>query len=121
LGIVGDGDILVASSTLLSEKPLATLQQLLDQKAQLEKQIVETQRQERSEAIAKVRALMSEHGLSASDLSTKVPNGVRPSAKKVAAKYRNQATGETWTGRGLQPKWLKAALAEGRTLNDFTI
>jgi DNA-binding protein H-NS len=100
---------------------VTTLQELLDQKAQLEKQIVETQRQERSEAIAKVRALMAEHGLAASDLSAKVTNGMRPAVRKVAAKYRNQATGETWTGRGLQPKWLKAALAEGKTLTDFAL
>ena len=31
---------------------------------------------------------------------------------KVAAKYRNSSTGESWSGRGLQPRWLKAALAE---------
>ena len=27
----------------------------------------------------------------------------------------------TWSGRGLQPNWLKAALATGKTLADFTI
>ena len=26
---------------------------------------------------------------------------------KVAPKYRNQATGETWTGRGKPPKWIQ--------------
>lgn len=103
------------------EKSLATLQELLSQKAELERQIVETQRQERSDAIAKVRALMAEHGLSATDLSNKMAPAVRTGVRKVAAKYRNQATGDTWTGRGLQPKWLKAALAEGKTLKDFTI
>ena len=39
----------------------------------------------------------------------------------VAAKYRNKATGETWSGRGLQPKWLKAALAAGRKIDDFAV
>ena len=32
---------------------------------------------------------------------------------------RNKATGDTWSGRGLQPKWLKAALAAGRKIEDF--
>ena len=41
--------------------------------------------------------------------------------KELAAKYRNQATGETWSGRGLQPKWLKAAIAGGASLNDFAV
>jgi len=40
---------------------------------------------------------------------------------KVAPKFRNGATGETWSGRGLQPKWLKAALASGAQLADFAI
>ncbi|MEN9890143.1 MAG: hypothetical protein RLY78_438, partial [Pseudomonadota bacterium] len=34
-------------------------------------------------------------------------------------KYRNAATGETWTGRGLQPKWVRAALEAGATLADL--
>lgn len=38
---------------------------------------------------------------------------------RIAAKYRNSATGETWSGRGLQPKWLKAAIAFGAKLDDF--
>ena len=76
----------------------------------------------RSEAIAKVRALMDEYGLTPADLSSK--RGPKPSAGKggkVAAKYRDTATGNTWSGRGLQPNWLKAALASGRKLGDFAV
>lgn len=45
----------------------------------------------------------------------------RRSIAKPAVKYRNAETGETWTGRGLQPKWLKAALAAGAQLSDFAV
>jgi hypothetical protein len=38
---------------------------------------------------------------------------------KTTPKYRNAATGETWTGRGLQPKWVRAALEAGATLADL--
>ena len=31
------------------------------------------------------------------------------------------STGATWSGRGLQPAWLKAALANGRRLSDFDV
>jgi DNA-binding protein H-NS len=41
------------------------------------------------------------------------------SAKKVAIKFRSGEN--TWSGRGSQPKWLKAALAEGRALSDFAV
>ena len=39
----------------------------------------------------------------------------------VAPKYRDAATGATWTGRGKQPKWLAAALKGGQKLEDFKI
>lgn len=43
-------------------------------------------------------------------------------AKPVAkAKYVDKATGSTWSGRGLQPKWLKVALERGKKLADFEV
>lgn len=39
----------------------------------------------------------------------------------VAPKYRDTATGSTWTGRGKQPTWLVAALMSGKKLEDFKI
>jgi DNA-binding protein H-NS len=101
---------------------MTSLQDLLAQRAEIEKKIADAQREERSSAIAKVKSLMAEFGLTAADIAGKtvVP---RPKAagSKVAPKYRNAATGETWSGRGLQPKWLKAAVASGRKVEDFTI
>jgi len=40
---------------------------------------------------------------------------------QVAPKYRDSATGVTWTGRGKQPKWVVAAIAGGKTLADLKI
>jgi len=40
---------------------------------------------------------------------------------KVAAKYRHPESGQTWTGRGIPPKWLAAELAQGRTREEFRI
>jgi DNA-binding protein H-NS len=39
---------------------------------------------------------------------------------KVPPKYRGPG-GETWSGRGLRPRWLAAALKGGRKLDDFLI
>ncbi|AXK40769.1 H-NS histone family protein [Crenobacter cavernae] len=36
----------------------------------------------------------------------------------AALKYADRA-GNTWSGRGRQPKWVKDALASGRSLNDL--
>lgn len=99
---------------------MATLQELMAQRAALEKQIEETQTRERSTAIAKVRAMMAEYGISVADLTGRA-KGVPKAPSKVAAKYRNKATGETWSGRGLKPKWLQAAINGGAKLEDFAV
>jgi len=85
---------------------MTSYKQLLEQRESLELQIREAKKRETGAAIAQVRALVAEFGLS--------PQDVFPSAKprsaraggKVAAKYRNPATGQTWTGRGKAPKWI---------------
>ncbi|WP_077038242.1 H-NS family nucleoid-associated regulatory protein [Pelomonas sp. KK5] len=98
---------------------MASLKDLLAQRAALDEQIAETKDRERSEAVSKVKSLMSEYGLTIADLSMRTAKVVKTS--KVAAKYRNKATGETWSGRGLQPKWLKAAITGGAKLEDFMV
>jgi DNA-binding protein H-NS len=99
---------------------MASVNELLAQKAAIEQQIAEAQRAERAGAIAQVRALMSEHGLTVADLSSK-PATPKRTGVKVPPKYRDAVTGNTWSGRGLQPKWLKQALASGRQISDFAL
>ena len=68
-------------------------------------------------------AFKFQRGLSAADLSGRTAPAPRTAKQgsKVPAKYRDAATGDAWSGRGLQPKWLKAALAQGKTLADFAV
>ncbi|MFT3665705.1 H-NS family nucleoid-associated regulatory protein [Piscinibacter sp.] len=102
---------------------MATLQELLQQKEALERQIDLTRKRERAEAIAQVRALMNEYGLTPADLGARAvpPAPAKSGATKLAPKYRHPDSGETWSGRGLQPNWLKAALAAGRKLDEFKL
>lgn len=97
----------------------SSLTELLAQKAALEQQIAQTQREERQNAIAQIKSLMDEYGLTTTDLSGRATK--KSAGAKVPAKYRNKATGETWSGRGLQPRWLKAAIASGKNLSDFAV
>jgi DNA-binding protein H-NS len=104
---------------------MTSLQDLLAKKAALEQEIEATQKRERSDAVNQVKSLMAQYGLSLADLSGKssaggAKGGIAKGAK-VAPKYRNDATGDTWSGRGLQPKWLKAALASGKKMSDFAL
>ena len=99
------------------------LNDLLAKKAELEQQIIDIQREERASAIAQVKSLMAQHGLTAADLTAKSP-ATAPKARsggKVPAKYRDPSTGQSWSGRGLHPTWLKQALAAGAKLSDFAI
>ncbi len=65
-------------------------------------------------AVAKERA-------KAEAAAKKAKPAPKPAAKAPAApgiKYRGP-NGETWTGRGLQPRWMTAALESGKTLADL--
>ena len=102
-----------------SEMP--SVSELIAQKVELERQIAEAQRAERADAVARVRALMAEHGLTVADITAKSAAGARRATSKAAPKYRNPATGHTWSGRGLQPNWLRTELAGGRRLEEFAV
>lgn len=91
---------------------MTSYKELLKQREALEQQISEARRRELSDAVSQVRSLVAEYGLTAQDV---FPTG-KASGKtsrsstagtKVAPKYRNPATGETWTGRGKAPKWIQ--------------
>ena len=105
---------------------MADLQELLAQKQALERQIAAARQTARAQAIAQIRGLMSEAGLSLDDLT--VDNAPRRGAtakgttgKKVAAKYRDPSSGASWSGRGLTPKWLAKELGNGRSPSDFAV
>lgn len=120
---------------------MARLQDLLAKKAQLDREIADTQRKEKSAAIEHVKTLMEQYGISADDLGRRKPGrpakaaGPAPSpspsgggkrrskmaGKKVPPKYRNKSTGDTWSGRGLKPRWLAEAISAGKKLSDFAI
>ena len=86
---------------------MSSYKELLKQREALEQKINEARRNELSEAVSQVRALVTEFGLTAQDV---FPAGKARSASagsKVAPKYRNPATGQTWTSRGKAPQWIQ--------------
>ena len=52
--------------------------------------------------------------------SVKAPKAARKASNSVAPKYRGPH-GETWTGRGLTPKWLSTLVAQGQSKDSFLI
>jgi len=83
---------------------MSEYQNLLAQKATLDAQIAAAQAERKAEGIAAARALIAEHGLTAADV---FPQGKKAKGSVGAPKYRDPATGATWTGRGKPPLWIK--------------
>lgn len=97
--------------------------------------------EKKSKAVAQVRALMKKLGVDLKDLSAAAPEKASKGGRKraaagpkraaggartgtraaVPAKFRDPATGTTWSGRGRTPVWLSKYLEQGRTKEEFTI
>lgn len=88
---------------------MATLKELLEQEAQLQKQISEARQQERGQAIATALELIKTHQLTKIDLfgAAKNPLKQTKSAGKAQARYKDPATGKMWSGNGRKPDWIK--------------
>ena len=87
---------------------MATLKEIDAQLAALQAQREEIRKSELKTAVDKVRSLVAEYGLTESDVfpPARGTRSVPTAGTKVAPKYRDPATGATWTGRGKAPKWI---------------
>ncbi|WP_063551523.1 H-NS family nucleoid-associated regulatory protein [Burkholderia territorii] len=81
------------------------LQKLQAQLAQLDRRIRAARRNERQAALVQVRQLVTSYALTAREV---FGQGYSDRAKlfTVGAKYRDPATGATWSGRGRAPVWI---------------
>jgi DNA-binding protein H-NS len=105
-----------------STKTLADIQAQIAQLQDQERQIREA---EFASVVADIKEKMKQYGISISHIGFKDGSENRRSTKsgdtkKVAAKYRDD-NGNSWSGRGLQPRWLSAAIEGGKSLKSFEI
>ena len=78
-----------------------TLKDLLADRTALESKIAAAKKEESAEALKTVHALVGEFGFTAQQVFP-----WQPAKAKVAAKYLDEKTGATWTGRGKPPTWI---------------
>jgi len=78
---------------------------LLAQRANLEAQIEAARKSEVASAVQQIKGLMTTYSLTQDDIFPQTKTKSTRSA--VAPKYRDPATGQTWTGRGKPPTWIK--------------
>ena len=100
---------------------MPTYQELSAQIASLMQQAESQRKAEVATVIRDIRAKMAEFGITAADLNVGGASRGSRRGQTVAVKYRNAATGETWTGRGKMPRWLAAEVAKGRTKEHFAV
>jgi DNA-binding protein H-NS len=118
---------------------LSNLIDIQSQIEKLQKQANEIKAKEFNTTVQDILRKMRAFGITVKDLQggqmanrqKKVQNKKSPFSPKaekkssraggtVAPKYRGP-NGETWSGRGLTPKWLSALIAEGKTKESFEI
>lgn len=93
-------------------------------KKRVDKAIETHEKKKKAEALAAVKAKAKAMGYSLTDLTGGAAAKAAKPAKKAASKpaYRDPKNAKnTYGGRGPRPKWLKDALAAGKTLEDFKI
>lgn len=109
------------SAQINLQEVMARKQELNEQIADIDRKIAAAHQQAKREVIEQVKGLMRDHGLSLRDLRGGKPLAHGPKAgTKVPVKYRD-ADGNTWTGRGLKPKWVQTFLGNGGDLSSIQV
>ena len=93
---------------------MSSYKELLAQRARLEEELAAARKREIADAVSRVRELVAEYELSPSDVFPGGRGRPRSGAARgsVPPKYRNPETGETWSGRGRSPNWMKGKKKE---------
>ncbi len=134
-------ELIYFTNHLHPKKIMNTYAEMMAQIEELQKQAEKIRKEEFASVVKAIKTQIRDYGITAQDLGLGLgsagevgKNAKRPGGKsarkvsvkrlrarvKVAPKYRDHE-GNTWTGRGKQPKWIVAALSSGRTLDSFLI
>lgn len=83
-----------------------SFEQLLKQREEIERVIQERAQAEKKQAIEEIAAIASKYKLDKKDMSAALALAADKMKPKPSVKYRNEKTGETWSGRGKAPAWI---------------
>lgn len=98
----------------MSREELETL------KTDIDKRLVELEKEQRTAALSEMREIAKRHGVSMEEMVELATANASPTG--ALPKYRDPANpSNTWTGRGRKPKWLVAALEAGADIEEFAI
>lgn len=91
--------------------------ELMALKKNVDKALASFEKRQREAALAAAQKVAQEHGFSLDEIVGKKSGG-----RTAVPKYRNpEDPTQTWTGRGRQPAWYKAAIEAGADPSDLEI
>ena len=120
---------------------MSNLMDIQSQIEKLQKQASEIKAREFDKTVQEIQAKMNAFGITVKDLQPGKRRGAKgkavakPAAKAATAGRRKPSpqigqtvapkycgpNGETWTGRGMAPRWLAALIASGKSKEDFAL
>lgn len=101
---------------------MSKYKELLEQIESLKAQAEEERQREVATVVADIKEKMAKYGITPSDLGFSGGKASKSANKGVVApKYRDPATGKTWTGRGRAPRWITEAEERGVSRDTFLI
>jgi DNA-binding protein H-NS len=97
-----------------------SLKELKDLQSRVARAIATYEERRKRDALVKLEEVARDLGYSLPELVG--AQALRGKLRGAAAKYANPADpSQTWTGRGRQPDWFKAAIEAGRTPADLAV
>lgn len=103
---------------------MATYSELMAQAQKLMAEAEQARKNELTSVVADIKAKMKQYGLTVADLGGATTGGAKKVGKSKStapAKYRGP-NGELWAGGpGRKPEWVRAVLAEGKSVEDYRI
>lgn len=115
-----------------------SLEELLEQRKQLDAAIESARSQARESGLQTIREIVQRLGLTREDLDPlfRVSAPVQRAAPaapgtgkqrhpnhgvKLPPKYMDPATGNKWSGRGLKPRWITDLESKGKSIEEFRV
>ena len=100
---------------------MSSLIDIQRQIAELQAQAQEIKASEFNEKLAMVKETMSAYGITIEHLEGKPAKAERAKSKTPAPAKYTGPNGESWSGRGLMPRWLTALVNDGHTKEEYLI
>jgi DNA-binding protein H-NS len=84
---------------------MSSYKELLAERERLDRMIEEAKARECATVINEIRQKMADYGITLAELGSR--RGAKAGGRRaVEPKYRDPATGATWSGRGKPPAWI---------------